>query len=72
MIDTISNISNKDRELFEFGANVTEVLETYTGEKFGRDKRTPELWQNWWDETKDKIKKEDDAKREEYKKSQKK
>jgi hypothetical protein len=72
MIETISNISNKERDLFEFGANVTEVLEKYTGEQFGREKRTPELWSNWWDENKEKIKKEDDAKREEYKKSQKK
>jgi len=71
MIETISNISNKEKELFEFGANVTEVLEKYTGEKFLREKVTPQLWQNWWDENKDKIKKEDDAKRAEYKKTKK-
>ncbi len=72
LIDTISGISNQDRELFEFGSSVTGVLEEFAGDKFGRDKRTAELWQNWWKDNLAKTKQEDDKRREEYKKSQKK
>jgi HEAT repeat protein len=72
MINAISNILNTERHLHQFGADVTEVLEKMTGENFKREKVTPQLWQNWWKDNKEKIKQEDEKKREEYKKAQKK
>jgi hypothetical protein len=63
MIKTISSITNKDRELFKFGADVTVVLELKAGEQFSRTKETPMLWQGWWGENREKLKKEDEKKR---------
>jgi hypothetical protein len=72
MIETISNISNEDRNLHKFGANVTEILNKFTGEDFGKGKLTPGLWEQWWDDNKAKFEKEDAARLEQYRKSHKK
>jgi hypothetical protein len=69
MIETISNISNEDRNLHKFGANVTEILNKFTGEDFGKGKLTPGLWEQWWDDNKAKLEKEDAARLKEYRKS---
>jgi len=71
LLETINGISNKDRDLFEFGKNVTVVLEGFTGEKFGYEKVTPQLWDNWWKETKAKYQKDDEEKRKKYKETKK-
>jgi hypothetical protein len=72
MIEMISGLTNADKNLFKPGADITAVLNQVAGQDYGFGKETPALWQEWWKENKAKVKKEDDAKREEYKKSQKK
>ncbi len=72
MIEAISNISNEEKHLFKFGADATGVLNGFAGQDFGRGKLTPGLWEKWWGENKEKLKKEDEAKLAEYKKSRKK
>ena len=56
----------------KFGAGVTDVLNKFTGEDFGKGKNTPSLWEQWWAENKAKYQKEDAARLEEYRKSRKK
>lgn len=68
LIRTISSITPQERHLFSFGARVTDVLNAMAGEDFGKERRTPELWQNWWEENRDRLKKEDEARRQEYRK----
>ena len=70
MIKAICSISNKDRDLFKFGSDVTGVLEARTGEtSFGRGKETPMLWQGWWKENEPRLKKEDEQHRKEFEKA---
>lgn len=71
MIETICNIGNEDRDLHKFGAEVTGILNKFTGEDFGKGKLTPGLWEQWWDDNKAKLEKEDAARLETYRKSQK-
>lgn len=70
LIRTISEITPQDRHLFDFGANVTDVLNGMAGEDFGKDRRTPELWQNWWEENRDRLRKEDEVRREERRRAE--
>lgn len=72
LIETICNIGNEDRNLHKFGAEVTGILNAFAGEDFGKGKLTPGLWEQWWDDNKAKFEKEDAARLEEYRKSQKK
>jgi len=72
MIQAISTISNEEKHLFKFGSDATKVLNKFAGEDFGEGKLTPGLWEKWWAENKEKLKKEDEAKLAEYKKSRKK
>ena len=62
-IRCITSISNKDRHLHQFGAQVTDILNKYSGEDFGKGKQTPMLWEQWWDDHKDKLRKDDEARR---------
>lgn len=66
-IHTITNISNKDRHLHKFGAEVTDILNKYSGEDFGKGKQTPMLWEQWWDDHKAKLKKADEDLRKAFK-----
>ena len=72
MVETICNISNEDRHLHKFGGEVTGMLNAFTGEDFGKGKQTPGLWEQWWADNKEKLKKADEALLAEYRKSQKK
>ena len=71
MIETICSIGNEDRDLHKFGAEVTGILNKFTGEDFGKGKLTPGLWEQWWADNKAKLEKEDAARLEAYRKSQK-
>jgi hypothetical protein len=66
LIKTICGITPKDQSLFQFGADVTDVLNKFTGEDFGKGKTTPMLWEQWWEDNKEKLAKDDAAKRKEY------
>jgi hypothetical protein len=70
MIETISNIESTERNLHEFGADVTGILNKFAGEDFGKGKFTAGLWEQWWDDNKAKFEKEDAARLKEYRKSQ--
>lgn len=72
LIETISTISNEDKHLFKFGAAATQVLNGFAGQDFGQGKLTPGLWEKWWGENKEKLKKADEALLAEYRKSQRK
>lgn len=48
LIRVISNIGNTQRELWEFGAACTSILDRIAGVGFGADKDTPAKWQEWW------------------------
>jgi HEAT repeat protein len=62
-ITCITSITNKDRDLHKFGADVTELLNAFSGEDFGKGKQTPMLWEQWWADNKEKLKAEDAKKR---------
>lgn len=62
-ITCISTITNKEVHLHQFGADVTEILNKYSGEDFGKSKQTPMLWEQWWDDNKAKFKKADEERR---------
>jgi thioredoxin-like negative regulator of GroEL len=62
-ITCITSITNKDRDLHKFGADVTDVLNKFSGEDFGKGKQTPSLWEQWWADNKEKYKQEDAKKR---------
>lgn len=59
----IGSITNQDRSLFKFGADVTLVLNKFAGEDFGAGKQTFSLWEQWWAENKEKTLKDDEQKR---------
>lgn len=63
LITCITSITNKDRDLHKFGADVTAVLNKFSGEDFGMGKQTPMLWEQWWADNKEKFKAEDVKKR---------
>ena len=63
MITCISSITNADRGLHKFGADVTAVLSTFSGKDYGASKQTPMLWQQWWADNKAKLRQEDAKKR---------
>ena len=63
LITCICSIGNKDRDLHQFGADVTEILNKFSGEDFGKGKQTPMLWEQWWADNKEKLKAEDAKKR---------
>ena len=63
LVTCITSITNKDRDLFKFGADVTAVLNKFAGEDFGSGKQTPSLWEQWWADNKEKLKAEDAKKR---------
>lgn len=60
MITCICSITNADRHLHKFGADVTAVLNKYSGQDFGAGKQTPMLWEQWWADNKEKMRKEDE------------
>jgi HEAT repeat protein len=70
MIQAISNITEFERHLFQFGADVTDLLNKVAGDDFGKTKQTPGLWEQWWEDNKAKLEKEDAARLREYRKSQ--
>jgi hypothetical protein len=72
LIRTICSITPKDDALFQFGADVTGLLNAFTGENFGKGKQTPMLWEQWWEDHKDQLAKDDAAKKKEYEASKKK
>jgi thioredoxin-like negative regulator of GroEL len=62
-ITCITSIQNTDRDLHKFGADVTELLNKFSGEDFGKGKQTPMLWEQWWADNKEKLRQEDARKR---------
>jgi hypothetical protein len=68
LIACITGITNADRDLHKFGADVTDVLNKFSGEDFGKGKQTPMLWEQWWSDNKEKLRKDDDRKRLDLKK----
>lgn len=62
LITCITSITNADRHLHKFGADVTDVLNKFSGEDFGKGKQTPSLWEQWWADNREKFK-ADDAKK---------
>ena len=67
LITCICGITNFDRELHAFGADVVEVLNQYSGEDYGKGKQTPGLWEFWWEDFKEKYRKQDQERRHAYK-----
>ena len=63
LISCICSITNADRHLHKFGADVTAVLNKFSGQDFGAGKQTPMLWEQWWADNKEKLRKEDEKKR---------
>jgi hypothetical protein len=63
LITCITSIANTERALFKFGADVTAVLNKFAGEDFGAGKQTGPLWEQWWTDNKEKLRKEDEKKR---------
>jgi hypothetical protein len=72
MIRTICSITPKDQDLYQFGADVTGVLNGFTGQDFGKGKTTPMLWEQWWEDSREQLKKEDAAARKAYEASKRK
>ena len=72
MVQTIGSISNEDRHLHKFGGEVTGLLNAFTGEDFGKGKQTPGLWEQWWADNREKLKKADEALLAEVRENQKK
>jgi len=70
MIETIAGIANTDKHLHKFGAEVTDLLNKFAGEDFGKGKTTSFLWEQWRDDNKAKFEKEDAARLADYRKSQ--
>lgn len=71
LITTISAIENTEREFHKFGFEVTGMLDKFAGKSFGAGKDTPERWGEWWTDNKDRLHKEDEKTREEWKKEKK-
>ena len=69
LIQTISGISEQDKDLFEFGAECTRLLNELAGQDFGAGKETPDKWKKWWKENQARLAKEDQEKLVAYKKS---
>jgi len=65
-IKCICSITNFDRDLHQFGADVVDYLNRYSREDFGKSKQTPMLWEWWWEDYKEKYKKEDQERRNAY------
>jgi hypothetical protein len=68
---TISSIDREERQFHEFGAEVTFILNRFTGKSFGTGKDTPERWSEWWIDNKEALQQEDAKTREEWKKENK-
>lgn len=66
LIKTIGSITPKDQDLYQFGADVTGVLNRFAGQDFGKGKTTPMLWEQWWEDSREKLKKDDAAARKAY------
>ena len=67
--EVISTIQPEEKELHVFGYQVTKILEGFIGKSFGAQKSTAERWNDWWTDNKDALLKEDEKKREEYRKA---
>jgi HEAT repeats len=66
LIRTICSITPKDQDLYQFGADVTGVLNAFAGQDFGKGKTTPMLWEQWWEDHREQLKKDDAAARKAY------
>jgi hypothetical protein len=71
LIKTISAIENTERQFHKFGFEVTGMLDKFAGKSFGAAKETPERWGEWWTDNKERLHKEDEKTREEWKKDKK-
>jgi HEAT repeat protein len=71
MIAAIGAISNTERHLHKFGADVTDLLNKCAGQDFGKGKTTAFLWEQWFDDNKAKFAKDDATLLEAYRKSSK-
>jgi hypothetical protein len=61
LLDCMAGISNADKHLHAFGAEVTGVLDRMAGKSFGADKLTVEKWENWFTDNRERLKAEDAA-----------
>jgi hypothetical protein len=59
LIQTIGGISEQDKDLFEFGAECTRLLNEMAGQDFGAGKDTPDKWKKWWKDNQARLAKED-------------
>src|SRR5262245_49770878 len=63
----ISSIDKEERQFFQFGADVTKILDGYVGKSFGAGKATAERWSEWWTDNQKALKEEDEKKHKEWK-----
>jgi hypothetical protein len=59
LLDCMAGISNQDKHLHEFGAEVAGILDRLAGKSFGADKLTVEKWENWFTDNLERLKAED-------------
>ena len=69
LIQAISSIDEKEKNLYKFGADCTAVLNEAAGQNFGAAKETPDRWKKWWQTDKARIQQEDQERRAAYKKN---
>jgi hypothetical protein len=68
---TISSIEPEERQFYQFGAQVTGILDKFIGKSFGAGKTTAERWGDWWTDNKAAILKDDEKLKEEWNKEKK-
>lgn len=69
VLKTMSSIESEERHFFQFGFEVTKLLDAYIGRSYGADKMTCERWDDWWSNHEADLKKADALKHEEWKKA---
>lgn len=68
MIQAIT-IDEKDKDLYQFGAELTKILDAFAGQDFGMTKETPAKWQTWSKQNQAMLAKQDAEKLAAWKKS---
>lgn len=63
MVRTICGITEGQKELYNFGADVTKLLNSTAGQDFGAGKETPAKWKTWWKDNQARVAREDGEKR---------
>ncbi|MBI3857905.1 MAG: HEAT repeat domain-containing protein [Planctomycetes bacterium] len=68
LLKAIASIEADERQFHKFGFDVTKLIDGYTGKSFNADKTTAERWEEWWNDNKAALQKEDEKLKEEWKK----